>query len=42
MLQLNSLDAVGLTLAAIRREEHYHAQEMNDLRAFIEKQSKAA
>ena len=30
--KLNELDAIDITLAAIKRAEHYHAQEMDELR----------
>jgi hypothetical protein len=39
--KLNELDAIGLTLAAIKRAEHYHAEEMAELRGKL-KETKAA
>ena len=38
---LNTLDAVGLTLSAIDRAEHYHKQEMDELRAKIQERKAA-
>jgi hypothetical protein len=40
--KLDELDAVGITLSAISRAEHYHAREMTELRATLQSIGKKA
>ncbi len=40
--EINAIDAVGVTLGAIKRQEHQHAQEMEAMRAQLREMTKKA
>ena len=40
--KLDEIDAIGVTLSAISRAEHYHAQEMAEMRASLAKMATKA